>query len=77
MLGPVIYAGLKALRAYKEAANAYSELAVDLPEDSGFLKIFSSLTDELQKSSDATAQDFLSKYQRFESLFSFALKLLG
>jgi hypothetical protein len=77
MLGPVAYAGLKALKAYKEAEGVYKELAVDMPEDNAFFKIFSSIADELQKSSDATAQDFMKKYQKFESVFSLALKLLG
>jgi hypothetical protein len=77
MLGPIVYAGLKALKAYREAENVCKSLPTDNLEEEPFLKFFSSVASELQKYSDAPAEDFVKKYKIFESMFSLALKLLG
>lgn len=77
MLGPFVYAALKAMKAYREAEDAYKNTAVEAVGENSFLKIFSSLAGELEKSLDEPAADFLKKYQRYESLFSILLKLLG
>jgi len=77
MLGPIVYAALKGMKAYKEAEGVYKEFPTDNKNDDMILKLLSSLTGEIQKYSDSSPQDFLKEYQKFESMFSLALKLLG
>jgi hypothetical protein len=77
VLGPIVYAALKGLKAYKEAESVYKDFPAGSQNNDLVSKLLSSFSDELRKFSDVPAQDFLKKYQRFESIFSLALKLLG
>jgi hypothetical protein len=77
VLGPLLYAFLKGLKAYNEAKQISGNVVVEDPADNLFLKMVSSFTGEMQKYSDAPAPDFLKKYKTYESVLNVLLKMLG
>jgi hypothetical protein len=82
-LGPLLYAISKSLltyrEAYNEAATIYKSLTGNEPASEKDLlsKIFSAAINEVEKTSETSAADFLKKYQQLGFFFSMVKKILG
>jgi hypothetical protein len=76
---PLIYAALKARKAYKEILSVYKEVAGEQYEQNYelLLKTISPFVEELQQSADAGAADFIKKYKGIEPLIKLFLNLIG
>lgn len=82
-VGPLVYAFLKGVKAYREAyreaVGEYKSLTgkdAGLSDELAIKKIFSVVSD-VEKSSDLSLREFLKNYQKFELLFSLAKTFLG
>jgi len=82
-LGPLLYAVTKSLMTYKsaysEAVAAYKNLTGNeaASESDVISKLFSAGMDEVEKTSETSAEDFLKKYQQIGIVISMFKKLMG